>query len=170
MLTPAELLTELKRKGVFIEPKEGGKLVVQPADRLTDADREAIRALKPDLLRLLSGLCESAHIIARQCERTETDVAADLVEQVPDLINKRKRPLSPAESIVATCRHHGVVLAIDKATGDLMVGKAGARADEPSQPWPSLVRAIEAHLEPVAALVRLGWTLKAGFPTDRVAA
>jgi hypothetical protein len=45
----------------------------------------------------------------------------------------------------------------------LVVGRAGAKADEPSQPWPSLIRAIEAHLEAVARLVEAGWTVRAEF-------
>ena len=40
----------------------------------------------------------------------------------------------------------------------------------PSQPWPSLVRAIEAHLELVAALIKSGWTIKAGFSVNQMAA
>jgi len=49
-----------------------------------------------------------------------------------------------------------------------VVGKAGAKADEPTQ-WPSLLVAIEAHLEAVAALVEGGWTLRADFPQGEVA-
>ncbi|MGC1969235.1 MAG: hypothetical protein WA673_22435, partial [Candidatus Acidiferrales bacterium] len=48
---------------------------------------------------------------------------------------------------------------IDRKTGDLVVGRAGAQADEPTQPWPPLLVAIEAHLEAVAALVKAGWTV-----------
>lgn len=73
-------------------------------------------------------------------------------------------PAPAAKSIVATCQHHGVALRIDPTTGDLIVGKAGAKADEPTQPWPSLLIVIEAHLEAVAALVASGWSLQAEFP------
>ena len=72
--------------------------------------------------------------------------------------------LPPVHSIVATCQRHGVALRIDAATGDLLVGKSGARAGEPTQPWPSLLIAIEGHLEAVAALVASGWSLQAEFP------
>jgi hypothetical protein len=59
-------------------------------------------------------------------------------------------PPTPAHAIVAACQRAGVALRIDPATGDLVVGKAGAKADEPTQPWLSLLLAIEAHLEAVA--------------------
>jgi hypothetical protein len=61
-----------------------------------------------------------------------------------------------------------VALRIDE-NGALLVGKAGAKADEPSQPWPSLIMALEAHLDDVTALVKAGWTLKAGFPKETAA-
>jgi len=60
------------------------------------------------------------------------------------------------------------MLRIDE-TGDLVVGKAGGKADEPTQPWPDLLAELEAHLEPVARLVEAGWTLKAGFPNTAAA-
>jgi hypothetical protein len=53
--------------------------------------------------------------------------------------------------------------------GDLVVGKAGAKAEEPTQPWPELLAQIYAELEPVARLVVAGWTLKAGFPKQGTA-
>jgi hypothetical protein len=68
-----------------------------------------------------------------------------------------------AQSIIATCREHGVALRIDK-NGDLVVGLAGAKANEPTQPWPSLLIELEAHLEEVARLVEAGWTLRVDFP------
>jgi hypothetical protein len=74
----------------------------------------------------------------------------------------------PAHSIIATCHRYGVALRIDEATGELVVGRAGAKAYEPSQPWPSLLIAIETHLEAVAALVEEGMDLESGFPTGRV--
>jgi hypothetical protein len=50
--------------------------------------------------------------------------------------------------------------------GNLVVGKAGAKADEPTQPWVDLARELEAHVEAVARLVESGWTLTAGFPKE----
>jgi hypothetical protein len=77
------------------------------------------------------------------------------------------KPLPPAEhpaySIVETCQRYGVALRINEA-GDLVVGKAGAKADEPSQPWRALLAEIEANLEAVARLVESGWHLRANFP------
>ncbi len=53
--------------------------------------------------------------------------------------------------------------------GNLVVGKAGAKADEPTQPWVDLARELEAHVEAVARLVESGWTLTAGFPKEAAA-
>jgi hypothetical protein len=75
---------------------------------------------------------------------------------------------SPAHALLETCRRYGVALRID-TDGALIVGKTGARADEPTQPWPSLLIAIETHLEAVAALVEEGWSLRADFPQGEVA-
>ena len=89
------------------------------------------------------------------------------------LRQNRRNPLlppdSPAYSIIQTCQNYGVLLRIDPATGDLVVGKAGATADEPTQQWPSLIKALEAHLDDVTALVNAGWTLKAEMPRKPVA-
>lgn len=74
----------------------------------------------------------------------------------------------PAYSIIATCRRSGVALRIDP-DGTLIVGRAGAKSDEPTQPWPSLLIAIETHLEAIAALVEEGWSLRADFPQGEVA-
>jgi hypothetical protein len=45
-------------------------------------------------------------------------------------------------------------------TATLVVGKAGAKADEPTQPWWELWAEIEANLEAVAGLVESGWWLR----------
>jgi hypothetical protein len=74
--------------------------------------------------------------------------------------------LTTPENILAACRSHGVALRIDD-DGDLVVGKAGAKAEEPTQPWPALIAALEIHLEAVARLVESGWHLRAGLPTNR---
>ncbi|MGO9681346.1 MAG: hypothetical protein ACLPTZ_01820 [Beijerinckiaceae bacterium] len=74
------------------------------------------------------------------------------------------RPGHPAYSILETCQRAGVALRIDPENGDLVVGKAGAKSDEPTQPWVSLVHELEAHVEAVAGLVESGWTLTAEFP------
>jgi tubulysin polyketide synthase-like protein len=123
----------------------GNKLVARPKARLTDADREAIRQHKVELLALLT--------CAEQIEEADIDRLARGDGWQPN----------PAESIVATCQRYSVALRIDP-TGDLVVGKTGANADQPTQSWPSLLIAIEAHLEAVAALVASGWNLRAEFP------
>jgi len=74
----------------------------------------------------------------------------------------------PAWSIIETCRARGVALRIDSESGDLVVGRAGAKAHEPTQPWASLVTELELHVEAVARLVEAGWHLHADFPEDTV--
>lgn len=48
-----DLLQSLADAGVSVEA-DGGRLLIRPASRLTDAMREALRAAKPDLLSLLA--------------------------------------------------------------------------------------------------------------------
>lgn len=136
MVEAVALLENLNRRGVRLTANPP-KLIAEPSHLLTDADRREIRRYKPELLALLAD--ESGPATAG---------------------------LTPAQSIIETCRAYGVALGIDPANGDLVVGKAGAKADQPSQPWPSLLRAIEAHLEEVAALVEAGWTLRADFGNE----
>jgi hypothetical protein len=77
------LLENLKARGIRLSTN-GQRVVVEPASRLTDQDREAIRAAKPELLRALSdpmeilarlkgyvlpaGRMETARIIVQQLE------------------------------------------------------------------------------------------------------
>jgi hypothetical protein len=136
-----KLLSDFQARGIKLFP-EGGNLAVEPASRLSDADRVAIRANKPELLRILGRASpEPRHL----------------------------EPGHPAYSILETCQRHGVALRIDPATGDLVVGTAGAKANEPTQPWPSLLHALETHLEAVARLVESGWSLTAEFPKEAAA-
>jgi F0F1-type ATP synthase membrane subunit b/b' len=65
------LLDDLARRGVRLWP-EGGKLIAEPADRLTDADRAAIRAAKPALL---------AHLRA-QADSTAAEAALTLLRRL----------------------------------------------------------------------------------------
>lgn len=121
----------------------------------------------------------NAQLILVEPSRRERDYGLDL--SVPSHAEREEaeidrlasadgwKPLPPAHSTVATCQRHAVALRIDPATRDLVVGKAGAKAEEPTQPWPSLLIAIEAHLEAVATLVEAGWTLKTEFPQTDVA-
>jgi hypothetical protein len=50
-----ELVADLRRRGITLSV-EGGNLRVTPASRLTDTDRELIRAHKPAVLALTMGL------------------------------------------------------------------------------------------------------------------
>jgi hypothetical protein len=78
-------------------------------------------------------------------------------------------PDSPAYSIIQTCQRYGVQLRLDLATGELVVGNDSAKVGEPTQPWPTILMASEAHLDEIAALVRAGWTLKADMPREHAA-
>ena len=134
-----------------IEARPHGGVRLVPA-RLIDSDLlNRIHAHKADLI---------AHIRAAE-EKAEIDrsARADGWRPLPE-------PGHPAYSIVATCQGYGVALGIDTVSGDLVVGKPGAKWSEPSQPWRSLVIAIEAHVEAVADLVEAGWTLNARFPEN----
>jgi hypothetical protein len=113
--------------------------------------------------------CERARAIARHCEANGFDLSAFLAEH-PDLVRyEGSVSCIPARSIVAICQRAGVVLKIDPATGDVVVGRAGAKSDEPTQPWPSLLVAIEAHLDAVAALVKSGWRISHKFSSGNYA-
>jgi uncharacterized Zn finger protein (UPF0148 family) len=105
-------------------------------------------------------------------ERRETDRQAkrgyDFDATSPSYAEYMSRANPRAYSIIATCRRYGVALRIDP-DGALIVGKAGARAEEPTQPWPSLIHEIEAHIDAVASLVEGGWNLRADFPQGEVA-
>jgi hypothetical protein len=41
--------------------------------------------------------------------------------------------------------------------------------DEPTQRWPSLLLALEAHANTIADLIRSGWTLRAKFAEGEAA-
>jgi hypothetical protein len=63
MMDAHRLLDDFQARGIRLIP-EGGNLAVEPASRLSDADRAAIRACKPELLRILAGVRPSAIIEA----------------------------------------------------------------------------------------------------------
>lgn len=151
------LLSDFRSRGIELIPN-GEKLTVEPASRLTDADRAAIRAAKSELLKLLA----ASGLHARQEDEIDRIARADVWRPPPHTAH-------PAYGILETCQYYGVALRIDPATGDLVVGRAGAKAEEPTQPWPSLLHALETHLESVAQLVESGWTLTAEFPKEAAA-
>lgn len=49
-----DILNRLRERGVTLTPEPDGNIRVRPRDKLTDADREQIRANKPELLALLA--------------------------------------------------------------------------------------------------------------------
>jgi hypothetical protein len=149
--------------------------------------REAVRQHKADLLALLRADQEQVEIdptAQLDAQRREADRQArhgyDFDPTAPTHGDTEKAeigrlantdswpPLTaaghPAYAIVGTCRQYGVALRIDEATGDLVVGRARAGIEESTQPWASLLMAIEAHLDDVALLVEAGWSLSARFP------
>ncbi len=144
-----EILAELRARGIRIQPAATrGNLWLEPKRAVDPLLLEKVRQHKAELL---------AHIRSEQ-KPTETDCLAhgDGPTPLPPTGH-------PAYSILDTCQRAGVALRIDPENGDLVVGKAGAKADEPTQPWVDLVRELEAHVEAVARLVESGWTLKAEF-------
>jgi len=52
-----QLLSNFQARGIRLIP-EGSSLAVEPASRLSDADRAAIRQAKPELLRILTPVHE----------------------------------------------------------------------------------------------------------------
>jgi hypothetical protein len=52
-MTPSELLINLRSRGIRVTPS-GGYLVIEPSELLTDTDRDALRAAKPQLLEMLA--------------------------------------------------------------------------------------------------------------------
>jgi hypothetical protein len=152
MNTSIALVEELTRHGVRLALYDG-HIVAMPKGKTPPDLVEKVRQHKTELLAYLRQQQEDSH-----ADRLARD---DGWRALPKLG-------SPAYSILQKCRDHGVALRIEP-DGDLVVGKAGAKAHEPSQPWPELLTEIEAHLEPVARLVEAGWTLKAGFPKQAAA-
>ena len=185
-MNSAALLTDLRARGVRIEPRPNGNLYIAPKERLTPELVQHVREHKAQLLDLLRAghhvQAESDHIAHLDAERSEADRITrrgfdfdptapsheDYLRAQPIPEIKSDPHWTPAYSLVAVCRRYGVALRIDH-DGTLVVGKAGAKAEEPTQPWSTLIRAIEAHLDAVAELVASGWSLRAEFPQTEVA-
>ena len=151
-MSVAEILESARITGIALSAE--GDTIKARSKGATPADlAEAIRANKPALL---------AHLRAVQEERE--------IDRLAEADGWKPPPPAghPAYSILETCREYGVALRIDD-DGDLVVGKAGAKANEPTQPWPTLLAEIEAHLDAVAQLVEAGWHLRAGFPKGAAA-
>lgn len=172
MIDAEALICHLSARGIRLALDGSVWLIVEPASRLSDEDRQAIRAHKAELLRLVAGTdpYHRAKALAREAEATGRDLVDHIREHVPELAATPAlgEGWTPAQSILATCQRHGVALHIDP-DGALVVGKVGAKADELKQPWRTLIMAIEAHTDAVARLVEAGWHLRADFPRYTVA-
>ena len=174
-MNSTEILAELGARNV--RPLlVGDKLKLRgPADRITPELVERVRACKTELLGLLAADRQRpgiARIDLLNAERREADRQArrgyDFDATAPSHADYVPKLGRPAYGVVIACERYGVALRVD-ANGDLVVGKAGAKAGEPTQPWASLLVCIQAHLEAVARLVEAGWTLKANFPKTTAA-
>jgi hypothetical protein len=153
MTVVSEILAELQARGIRFELRPHGGVRLVPSHLIDPPLLDRIRAHKTELL---------ARLHAEQREAGIDRLArADGWTPLPSTE-------APAYSIISTCQGYGVALRIDQ-NGDLVVGKDGAQADEPTLPWRSLLNAIEAHLDDVSALVEAGWTLKGQFPKQNVA-
>jgi hypothetical protein len=145
------VLLEAERLGIKLRLLDG-KVLARPISAVTPALVASIKASKQDLI---------AHL--HQCERTvaQSKVLGRHQSKPParQLASPHDSTLppagAPAYSLLETCRRYGVALSIDE-NGCLVVGRAGAKASEPTQPWPSLMMALEAHCEDVSALVKAG--------------
>jgi hypothetical protein len=147
------ILAELRARGIRFELRPRGGVRFVPARLIDPPLLDRIRAHKTELLARLHAEQRGAGIdrLARAHGWTPLPLAG-----------------APACSIISTCQGYGVALRIDQ-NGDLVVGKDGAETGEPTQPWRSLIIAIEAHLDDVSALVEAGWTLTSQFPKQNVA-
>src|SRR5208282_2919052 len=119
-----EILAELHARGIRIESRPRGGVRLVPARLIGPDLLNRIHRHKTELLVTLHAAKEVAEIDRLAC--------ADGWTPLPPTGH-------PAYSILDECRRFGVALRIDEGTGDLLVGKAAATADEPTQPWRSLL-------------------------------
>jgi hypothetical protein len=92
----AEMLFAHLRERGFRLAADGTSLLVEAGDRLTEAECEAIRQHKSELLRLLSDLYNCACAIARHCERNGEDLKDYLERYAPELLMNPTGPLKAA--------------------------------------------------------------------------
>jgi hypothetical protein len=172
-MNAALVLHQLRQSGLNIRAV-GANLRLTPSDLATPEIIERVRYYKAELLALLgSGNAvreaedDTSFVSGTACNERERRVVqgSDYSRGEAQKALSANLPAKghPAYSIVATCQQHGIALRIDEE-GYLVVGKAGAESTEISQPWSSLVQAIEAQLDAVARLVEMGWTLRADIP------
>ena len=140
-----EVVERFTRAGVLLAARED-KLILRPREKVTPELIALARQHKPALLRII---LEKNGVLA----------------QPPPV-----QGLTPGQCILEVCRQYGVAIRLDE-NGDVVVGKADAQSDEPTQPWPGLLAMLEAHLGEVADLLAAGWELRAEFrDRDRAAA
>jgi hypothetical protein len=153
MYDAQSLLSSLGQRGIRLEADEGS-LIARPASKLTDQDRELIRQHKAALLAYLR-----TGPLAHDAEATGHDLVDHLSEHASDLLDQTEDlSLTPAESIIGTCRRLGIALSLTP-DGGLVVGQADGTGAEPDVMV--VLRAIEAHLPAVTRLVADGWHLHA---------
>ena len=80
-----QLLSDFQARGIRLTP-EGGKLAVEPAERLSEADRVAIRQAKRELLRILAP--EPSHVI----EATFRSAADEAARQPSAIVDHQFPP------------------------------------------------------------------------------
>ncbi len=95
MSDAVSLVESLSRRGIRLTPNPP-KLTVEPASKLTDADREAIRQHKPALLALLTAPK------AKEAPQAECGCPLHLVEILADAV--ATCPRSPIEDDLAYAR------------------------------------------------------------------
>ncbi len=85
-----QLLTDFQARGICVIP-EGGNLAVQPASRLSEADRIAIRQAKRELLRILKPEPERIAADSRK------PIALDIREKIAAIESEARQLGWPAE-------------------------------------------------------------------------
>ncbi len=109
MIGARDLLADLDGAG-FSVLAEGGRLVIRPASKLTEATRAALAECRPVLLALLAGDegradGESARFLDRRARLLRWGWPADDAEKLAERLTRRDREADPRVSC-ADCRHY----------------------------------------------------------------
>jgi hypothetical protein len=129
----------------------GPKLRIVP--KPDDAELiERSRAHKAELMALLKEQAEIERIARLDAERNEADrIAKRGYDHDPEQPSHREYVgRTPAAALIKACLEHGVGLRVE-ADGTLVVASNG-------KAWRSLIDALEAHVDEVAALILNGWS------------
>jgi molybdopterin biosynthesis enzyme len=82
-----ELIASLGRRGILVIARpERGVISVMRSSKVTDEDRQAIRANKPALMDLLSDPAERVRRLAEFCDRTGQDLSELLDRYAPGVL------------------------------------------------------------------------------------